>query len=660
MTNYLLNVSEEARVAVGRDRVALELSGALEGIFSITDYWKRKKHDHSYTIIFCQPTKTTAQALLIDREVLGLIIPFETSQQRTITVAKELIADSSGRLDQAMVLIVHADPSGDDLLRAWGRENGLKVIPVFRSRGGALPSSAILRQKLAHELFSADPFQVTGPVVGDMDFFGRRNQAIETLRQLNAGRIRALFGMRKIGKTSLINRIIKLAQEAKQPSVAMIDCSLKGFNKLSSDEALKSLAKVAKMAATRGYAHISDALKRTDKELIPQFEDLWAHPNTKPLLIIFDEIDYISPDSPTAPHWKSQFNDFWREFRVLVQEGQRHNLTISILVSGVSSKYFRTSHIGSIENSALHIVPEEYLSPFDVGASTAMLTDLGKRCGLRFTTQAKSYIIEVCGGFPFWMRMAGSHIHRSISVDERPKEVELDEIKPILEDFIAGEGAEIARVAIQHMIQAYPEVIKLLRTLKEKGELPYETGRLLVGYGLAVQDSKLVRLKSQLVVEGLKMCLADEAPGIGEQPTAKRTLHLEESEWAEELASINKRRNILERRLREFVRFGLKFSAKKTTAWSESIRQALSAKRKSELSGLSGEQLLNRLYWSDLSPVFLSSWDVFSDIFQDKAAFVAAMKTLNERPDAHAKEIDLADLALLRRHLQWLESRVIS
>jgi hypothetical protein len=35
------------------------------------------------------------------------------------------------------------------------------------------------------------------------------------------------------------------------------------------------------------------------------------------------------------------------------------------------------------------------------------------------------------------------------------------------------------------------------------------------------------------------------------------------------------------------------------------------------------------------------------------------MEITNDRPDAHAKEIDLADIALYRKHLSWLEEKVL-
>jgi hypothetical protein len=36
------------------------------------------------------------------------------------------------------------------------------------------------------------------------------------------------------------------------------------------------------------------------------------------------------------------------------------------------------------------------------------------------------------------------------------------------------------------------------------------------------------------------------------------------------------------------------------------------------------------------------------------------MELLNDRPDAHAKEVDAADIALYRRELVWIEEKINS
>lgn len=319
----LLNVREEIRASVSRNALASELCNALDGLFTIEKLRRHEAYDWKYVVLHCKPTKTIADALLLDREVLALTVNVTDLQVRTIHVARDIIAASNGRLDPAFVLIVHADASGDEKLRNWGRELGYKVVPIYRPTPGAIPTTELLRRSLARDLFTYDPFSFTGPVLADSEFFGRRNTAIDTLRQLQSGRILSIFGIRKLGKTSLINRVVKLARESGDPPIAMIDCSVDNFNSLTAADALKAVAKAAKMASTRGYAHITEALKRSDKELVPVFDDLWATANPKPLALIFDEVDYVTPASPTRTHWKKDFNLFWREFRVVYQEAQR-------------------------------------------------------------------------------------------------------------------------------------------------------------------------------------------------------------------------------------------------------------------------------------------------------------------------------------------------
>lgn len=51
---------------------------------------------------------------------------------------------------------------------------------------------------------------------------------------------------------------------------------------------------------------------------------------------------------------------------------------------------------------------------------------------------------------------------------------------------------------------------------------------------------------------------------------------------------------------------------------------------------------------------------IFERLFGDKKRFQAVMDLVNDRPDTHAKEIDSADVALYRRELSWLESKVLS
>ena len=110
--------------------------------------------------------------------------------------------------------------------------------------------------------------------------------------------------------------------------------------------------------------------------------------------------------------------------------------------------------------------------------------------------------------------------------------------------------------------------------------------------------------------------------------------------------------------MRHFTRFAIRIGAPKQTSWVERVLTSLPSQRRAVLNSLSADVLMERLYWSELGVVIVKNWEFFESMLGDKTRFEAAMNLLNDRPDAHAKEVDLADIALQRRELTWLEERV--
>jgi hypothetical protein len=657
----LHNVKEEIRGKVSQDQLAAELSAALDGLFEITRYERFRAYNGNFVGMYAKPTKTIQSSLTIDREVFVLIANYSSLHARTVQICHEQIRREQPRLQPNLAVILHADQDGDNNLRAWGLELGITVLPIFRGRAGAMPPAALVRQRLAGELFATDSFQVTGPVSDDNDFFGRREQANGLLRQLQIGRISAIFGLRKVGKTSMINRVIDLAGESGNPKIAMVDCSLRGFHEMRAQDALKAVARLSRLAMEQGYAHISQTLRRNDSDLMSTFEAIWSSPRVnQSLLIILDEVDYITPDSPTGSHWRTDFNEFWREFRALVQEAKRRNFNLSVLVSGVSSRSFRVAEIEGIENSALHFIPEEYLSPFAGDAADAMIAALGKRCGLQFTLEGREIIAATAAYLPFWMRMTGSYIHRHVEVEGRPVELSDDVVRDLCGEFAKTEGADIAKIALQNLYRVDKPMSDLLIRCAGSGSIPIRGAGPLLRYGLVRQKGVNAKIESQVVLSALELLKGEkeESKTTDKREPVRSGLDLNESEWAEELAAINRRRNILERKTREFVRVALRMGLPADKNWVDTVIASLNSDRRGQCSALTPDALMGKLYWIELGSIIAREWNIFERFFKDKRRLQDAFKLLNERPDAHAKDVDLADVALQRRELTWLEERI--
>jgi hypothetical protein len=58
------------------------------------------------------------------------------------------------------------------------------------------------------------------------------------------------------------------------------------------------------------------------------------------------------------------------------------------------------------------------------------------------------------------------------------------------------------------------------------------------------------------------------------------------------------------------------------------------------------DEMLQDLYWLELTALVRREWGVFASIFINKKQFEQHADIVNDRPDAHAKDIDLAEIAL--------------
>lgn len=658
MTLRRSTIHPDILAAVQSDSTALRLASTLDGLFTLTGYKRVRKHKESYVTIFCKPTSTISKALLIEREVVAVIARFSDIHARTVSIAEEVIAQHAPQLERTLAIVVHGDEKGDEKLRSWGRERGLTIVPICHTKKTPMPTSDTFRRRIAVDVFSGNSFDVTGPVIEDIDFFGRRNEASELVRQLEHGRIRSLFGIRKAGKTSLINRSVKLAREVGTPKIAFIDCSVKEFYNLAPAEALGAVMRTCRSAITSGYANVVDHAIRKGP---PEGLSSWLAQQRVPLAIVFDEVDYISPDSTVATHWRSGFADFWRDIRVSIQESQRQGGTVSLLVSGVSSRYFRRESVEGVENPVLQFLPDNYLGPFADEATDAMLRDLGRRCGIQWESESRKLIATVCGNLPFWVRLAGSYVHRAIAIDARPVVLDRVQTEILLNQFVAYEGADVAMVAVENLLRVFPELYDRLQECI-RAPLPLTDGALLIRYGLAQSIKDRAEVTSKMVLEGVRKLEANRAARSA-QVSAVGDAGPEEvgdvARWAEELSTINKRRNVLELSIRNMIRFGLKARQGKTS-WHEQVLAALPEERRKALQPFAADALMSKLYWKELGAIVSKEWAVFEPTLGDKARFLAAMELVNDRPDTHAKDVDPADIALQRRELAWLEERVLT
>jgi hypothetical protein len=341
---------------------------------------------------------------------------------------------------------------------------------------------------------------------------------------------------------------------------------------------------------------------------------------------------------------------------------------VSVLISGVTSKWFTVESIGGIENAAVSFVPEEYLRPLDRRASVRMIQKMGRVAGLGFPADSASVLAEATCDMPFWIRQACSFIHGQYDIESRPVEIPTVVLEDHLERFIETDGATLATLALQHLFRVYEDLREDFLRIADGRPNDCSLGHLraLNKYGIInSRNRSQPALSGRMIVAGLELVRESPSAATSAGPTREPTPIAEGNyllgEWADELALINKRRNLLERKFRTLIINLLRFDTLSEKSKPSPIMRLLAAipeNRRDALQGLSAEEIADRLFWLDLVQVVKREWTLFGKIFNDKPLFEQHSQIVNERPDAHAKSIDAADVALQRRALTWLEDKV--
>lgn len=446
------------------------------------------------------------------------------------------------------------------------------------------------------------------------------------------------------------------------PRAIMIDCSKDDIFELSAEGLLSSISFTLQKMNAEGSSYCA-------LEIDPKAGDLSSARRSVQeavldgggvVLIIFDEVDYITPGSPTVGHWGLDFNRFWRNLRSIYQECDRLGKPFSLLIGGVSTYWFTVDQISGIENAALAFVPEEFLSPMPSGATVAMLRRLGKVSGINFTDDAAELISLETGNMPFWARKCCSFIHRQVPISSRPLTINKDDVSPLVEVFVENEGTPIAEVALNHLFRVHPEMraasVKIYAG--EASDVGERAKRTLRKYGVINAKDEFA---GGMIYRAVGSILSNPEKSDGAPQGVEDLQRNGLQEWAEDLAALGQRRNLIERRLRGIVLNFLRMQAlqnKKLDALGDQVSSSLSSARQTQLMGLPLDALFQKLMWSELVLLVSKNWPTFEAIFGDKRQFEENSTLINDRPDAHAKEWDAADFALYRRSLQLLEDRL--
>jgi serine/threonine-protein kinase len=431
-------------------------------------------------------------------------------QPRNIDQLKRLIANANPSVTNDFALIVSMDPEANTKLRDWAveRADGIVVVAVTPDGIEALladPAEApqAIPRLLEQAFHSRNLYDERDPVHGDR-FFGRADDLRELDRLISHGnRHIGIFGLRRIGKTSLLLELIdRLRRRAEvlpifvnleissaAPSAAHIAWRL-------GDEVAAELARGSKLThngARRALGIPNDWAEVPPGQLMTDLATSLVAVLTsgglsgRRLVAVLDEAEILLPNTREP---MTDAIHFLRMIRGVSQQTEQ----LTLVMAGVNATPSESPVIADDDNPLFRLLSVRYLGPLDVTSCSDLIRDVGRRMRMRWDPAATRAITTYVGGHPLLARLAASDVWEKHP--ERPLRPSADMVNRDLQGFHVR-NSDIFQQMIQSLQRYYPDELEVLKLIAH-GDKEFARSMLaedpstlnhLVGYGVVNQET---------------------------------------------------------------------------------------------------------------------------------------------------------------------------
>ena len=422
--------------------------------FDVTYGEKIKLNNTVLYTYLLKPEEFIINGYGIEKEILLAFSNYDELQARAIQAVNMLFDrfPYRNRIDTLNCFFVSRDVKVMEYkgVTAFGEGCSRVIVPLVYEEVVQHKNDAwFLRNQLKNNFFDVDLFGYTLPLKDEASFFGRQQIVSRYIDSIKRCENRGVFGVRKTGKTSLLFKIDRIVREQHLGFVFYYDCKSPSYRKFHWNELLgeicDNIAKRLKIRINRNY---------DEKNIIKSFRYVMkeASIRNKKVVIIFDEIEYISFKSPLDPHWKTEYIEFWQTMWSV----QSLHRNLVFIISGVNASVTEVDMINGVQNPLFGIVQSEYLQGLSSEETHVMVRTLGKRMGLKFSYDTIEFLFNQYNGHPMLTRLACSYIGRQFSDDLRPVDIVLDIVQKMQED-IDIDLAYYFKHIVSEIQQFYPD-----------------------------------------------------------------------------------------------------------------------------------------------------------------------------------------------------------
>ena len=293
-----------------------------------------------YPFLFVQPDEETERIFNIKEDLVILFLRNDKFDDKDLDFFDDTYQKYSNRIDERILILVSRDEKIKRELEKLANERMQTrlLIPYTYKELLETKENVGIRKKLEKIYYGKDLYSYDSPLNNDTFFFGRTDITKEIINEYDLGKSFGLFGLRRLGKTSVLFSVRRQLSVRKKLSVY--------FNFQNPSLPQKKWYELLQFISQTIQIEICNKIDDTfiDVELV-EYDEKNAAEEFKAdleffrdkigdkILICFDEIEQISPKTAALSHWKSGTDTlfFWQTLRYVIEENRE---LIGLLIAG--------------------------------------------------------------------------------------------------------------------------------------------------------------------------------------------------------------------------------------------------------------------------------------------------------------------------------------
>jgi len=255
----------------------------------------------TWLYFFLKPERHMKDSFGFDRELLCAFFDYTELHSRNFEQINDILLKNRVRLDQMVCIFISKVDTADETIKEFSLQDPERICFIPFSENFLLkkkPDAVELRNHFQEHLFKRDLFAIESPIRTERYFFGREDLVIQFIDRIKNGQNTGIFGLRKIGKTSLIYAIKRNIDSKKLGNFVYYDCSNPGFYKSQWEDCLIILLKEI-LKQTNLFdkidVNIDDSIHKSKSQFFyDRIMEILEYVPENRLTIGLDEIEWIS------------------------------------------------------------------------------------------------------------------------------------------------------------------------------------------------------------------------------------------------------------------------------------------------------------------------------------------------------------------------------